>query len=119
MTSPSPFEISSNSDGTITLSGKVLDGPAAAALVADILAYMSEATEKSGQMIQAKQLDPREQIHAVRPNMIAAAQAAIGDDQRLLLICGHAHLGVVVPSHIVRALGESFLALSVDERKQH
>src|SRR5690242_14347270 len=104
MTKPNPFDIVSNSDGTISLAGKVLGGEAAAALVADILAYMSEAADKAGQMERAKMIDPRAQVHAVRPNMIAAIQAPKGHDQQLLLLCGHAHLGVIVPTQIVKAL---------------
>ncbi len=120
MVEPNPFSIASNSDGTITVAGHVLSGPAATALVADILAYMAEAGEKAGLHAEATRLSPSEQIHAVRPDQISATQAPKGSDQRLVFVFGLAHLGVVVPTRIVRAMAEQFLALSApDEGTAH
>ena len=119
MTNPNPFTVSSNSDGTVTLLEQRLDGQQVAALVTDLLAYMCEAAAKSGRADEAKKIGGGEQIYAVRPDVIAATPAPKGQDQRIVLACGFAHVGVIVPSAIVRALGENFVALSADEGRAH
>lgn len=119
MTDPNPFAVVANTDGTISILDKVLDGEATAALVTDILAQMTEAARLAGKPGRAVDLTRGEALHGIRPDAIASDQAPKGHDQRLILVSGRAHIAVVIPTHIVRALGENLLALAAPEDSRH
>lgn len=112
------FEVVSNDDGTITFQGTKLAGEAVAALAVDLLAAMVRSATNSGRHQEAIKIGKDETIHGIRPSLIGAMQSPRGQDQRLMLACGFAHIAVVVPTHIVRALGESLLALSAPDEGQ-